>query len=225
MKKRFSFLILTLIVLNSLTIEEEDNITVINGDYKANFKLQENNDYIYHINSTNYTYLFKSDKSFKDLILYQNEENGELIECPRICILKKDSYKKIYINKNKNITDDIIITIESGLYLENINLIKSYGKYEENKIFLLSKSNLVIYESSVDYIAFYDTEIKAIDIQCLIYKEEITLEDIMTVNPKYFKEDCRGINKINKNDIFFNSNGIKSRYKTSKIFISTIKFR
>ena len=116
MKKRFSFLILTLIVLNSLTIEEEDNITVINGDYKANFKLQENKDYIYLLNSTNYTYVFKSDKSFKDLILYQNEENGELIECPRICILKKDSYKKIYINKNKNITEDIIITIESGLY-------------------------------------------------------------------------------------------------------------
>ena len=130
MKKRFSFLILTLIVLNSLTIEEEDNITVINGDYKANFKLQENKDYIYLLNSTNYTYLFKSDKSFKDLILYQNEENGELIECPRICILKKDLYKKIYINKNKNITEEIIITIESGLYLENINLIKSYLKYE-----------------------------------------------------------------------------------------------
>ena len=92
MKKIFYFLILTLIILNSLTFEE-DNITVINGDYKAKFNLLENDDYIYLLNSTNYTYLFKSDKSLKDLILYQNEENGELIECPRICILKKDSYK------------------------------------------------------------------------------------------------------------------------------------
>ena len=215
MKQIFIFFIWNLIILNTLTIEE-DNITIINGDYNTKFNLLENKDYIYLLNSTNYTYLFKSDKSLKDLILYQNKEDGELIECPRICILRKDSYKKIYINKNKNITEDIIITIESGIYLENINLIKSYGKYEENKIFLLSENNLVIYESTVDYIAFFDTEIKAIDIQCLIYKEELSLEDIMTVNPKYFKKDCRGINIINKNDIFLVQMEIRTGIKPVK---------
>ena len=130
--------------------------------------------------------------------------------------LKKIHINLIYINKNKNVTEDIIITIESGLYIENINLIKSYGKNEENKIFLLSENNLVIYESTVDNIAFYDTEIKAIDIQCSIYKEELTLEDIMTVNPKYFKEDCRGINIIKKNDIFLVQLELRSGIKPVK---------
>ena len=216
---------LALLFANISSIFKEAQI-LINGDYSGTITLPKlaNESFIYSLgmNSKNYTYLFKSNVSIEGLITYQDKEGGELIDCPRICVLRRGTFKLIYINKNHNNAEGVKITIESGLYQEKINSIKLEGDYEENRIFLLPQNTLRIFESKVDYVAFFDTEYKAIDIQCLYYQEKITLDDIMKVNPLYFKEDCRGVNKIKENEVFIVQMEIRTNIKTVKSLIQPL---
>ena len=131
---------LTLLFANISSTFKEARIS-INGDYSGTITLPKEAEetFIYSLdtNSKNYTYLFKSNVSIEGLITYQDKEGGELIDCPRICVLRRGTFKLIYINKNHNNTEGIKITIESGLYQEKINSIKQRrnkrGKCERNK--------------------------------------------------------------------------------------------
>ena len=44
----------------------------------------------------------------------------------------------------------------------------------------------------------------------------------MKVNPLYFKEDCRGVNKINKNEVFIVQMEIRTNIKTVKSLIQPL---
>ena len=94
--------VLALLFANISSTFKEAQI-LINGDYSGTITLpkEANESFIYSLgmNSKNYTYLFKSNVSIDGLITYQDKEGGELIDCPRICVLRRGTFKQIYINK------------------------------------------------------------------------------------------------------------------------------
>ena len=177
----------------------------LNGEYNDTIILNnENNmEYIFHINNSEYTYFFESAKGNGYIHYTYN------YSCPNLCIVQYDSetdmhYNKVYLNYYRNATEqNIVIKIYS---IKDFNG-KIFSIKAVDDIFstidpIKESKSIYIFESFSNYISYISTIDNKASILYTEYKSEMTISDILDVNKKYFKEFGGKINDLRANTMY-----------------------
>ena len=182
--------------------EGEEDID-LNGEYEKTIIInkENNKEYIFHVNNTEYIYLFQSENS-EGYIHY-----GYNISCPNLCALQygiPNHSNKVHINYNRNATEnDIIIKITT---IKNFNGVITSIKTKDfmyNSISPLSTPKAIfIFEGLNDYILYIKSLDNSISIKKAEYSKEMNINDILEINPKYFEDCDNEINELNINKIY-----------------------
>ena len=183
--------------------EGEEDI-YLNGEYESLITLnsQNNKEYIFHLNNSDYTYFFESE-NLEGYIHY-----GYNISCTsKLCALKYGGFShknKVHLNYYRNATgNNINIKITSVKnYKGIINSIKTKD-YLINDISPIPVSkNILLFEGLVDYILYIKSLDNTISISIAEYNNEMSIDDILNINPKYF-DNCNGeLIELNKGKIY-----------------------
>ena len=175
----------------------------LNGEYNETIVINnENNmEYIFHINNSDYIYFFESIRG-NGYIHY-----GYNRSCPNLCVVQFDSEtqdNKVYLNYYRNATEqNIVVKISSIKDFKGKIISRKLVNEQINEIepIKISKSIYII-ESFSDYILYSKSIDNSITLLCTEYKNEMTKSDILNVNRNYFKECGGKINELNSNTIY-----------------------
>ena len=170
----------------SLTKEYSDTI-VINE--------KNNIEYVFQINNKDYLYIFQVEGE-KGYIHYDNN-----YPCPNLCIVhypNQLNQQSVHINYYRNATNkDVIIKISSIKYdYKNLKVISvNFLKEHQDNIIPLGFPKLFyVFEGFVDFVSYFQTSAENIQIKYAEYNTNMTGEDIINMNEKYF-QDCNGVIK------------------------------
>ena len=196
----------------------------LNGEYTDSIVVSDENntEYIFHINNSDYIYIFESERG-NGYIHY-----GYNKSCPNLCIVQYGSTihdNKVYLNYYRNATEQNIVIRISSIkdYKGVINSLKAVD-YQINKIEPVKNSKTIyIFESFYNYILYTDTIDKSISILCAEYNNDMTISDILDVNKKYFKECSSKINEFKLNSIYIFAILSESYNKPYKILLQPKK--
>ena len=169
--------------------EGEEDI-YLNGEYNDTITLNKDNnkEYIFYINNSEYIYLFQSDNR-EGYIHY-----GYNKSCPnKLCSLQyglPNHKNKVHLNYYRNATEDnIIIKITT---IKNYNGIILSMKTKDSIINeispLMAQKNILIFEPLEDYILYIKSLDNTISIKMAEYSDEVGIYDILDINQKYFDE-------------------------------------
>ena len=175
----------------------------LNGEYNDTIILNKDNnlEYIFHINNTDYIYFFESDNG-TGYIHY-----GYNSSCPNFCVVQKDGdfhKNKVHLNYNRNASDQNIIIIITSMigYEGKITSYKYVNETSSTIEPINSSKSIYIIESFFDYVSFMKVFDDTMSVKCAIYSKEMEKSDILDVNEKYFS-NCDGqINEMELNTIY-----------------------
>ena len=174
----------------------------LNGEYEETIILNKDNnlEYIFHINNTDYIYFFESENG-NGYIHY-----GYNKSCPNLCIVQKDGEthrNKVYLNYYRNASEqNIVVKITSVKdYKGKINTMKTVNEIMSTIEPVKATKSILVFESFFDYILYIKAFDKTISLKCGEYNKEMTKSDILDINEKYFK-DCDQFNELKLNTIY-----------------------
>ena len=175
----------------------------LNGEYSESIVIsnENNTEYIFHINNSDYTYFFESERGSGYIHYGYNKS------CPNLCIVQHGSPihdNKVYLNYYRNATEqNVVVRISSTRdYKGVINSIKTTD-FQLNSIESIKRSkSIYIFESFYNYILYTETIDKSISILCTEYNKDMSKSDILDLNKKYFKDCSNKINELRLNTIY-----------------------
>ena len=183
--------------------DEGEKDIYLNGEYNENIVINNDNnmEYIYHINNTDYIYFFESDRG-NGYIHY-----GYNKSCPNLCVVQFGSKmhdNKVYLNYYRNATEqNIVIKITSVKNFKGkINSLKAVDQQINSIDPIKISTSIYILESFYDYILYTNSIDNSISLLCAKYDKEMSKDDILDVNKKYFKECGDRINELTSNTIY-----------------------
>ena len=179
--------------------EGEEDI-YLNGEYEKNIILNKDNnkEYIFHVNNADYIYFFESDND-NGFIHY-----GYNISCTKICTLQLNNYyDQLHINYYRNATNDNINIKVSSRKVNDVIIRSIKSKDTQiNDISPISKTkNIIIFEGYIDYILYTKALDNSIEIKLGEYNAEMTIDSILNIDEKYFK-NCNELTRLNNNKIY-----------------------
>ena len=174
--------------------ENYENIIKLNSD--------NNKEYIFHINNSDYIYIFENVNGEEGYIHY-----GYNISCPKLCVVQygnSEHKNKIHLNYYRNATgNNIIIKISSiKNYNGNILSLKTKDSIIDNITPLILPKNILIFEPLSDYILYTRTIDNRISIKKAEYIKEISINDILNINEKYFDDFDNEITVLNQGKMY-----------------------
>ena len=182
--------------------EGEEDI-YLNGEYERTITLnkQNNKEYIFYVNNSDYTYFFQSENG-EGYIHY-----GYNISCPKICALKYGGFShnnKVHLNYYRNASESNFVIKISSIknFKGTINSIKTQNYIMSDISPIKSSKNIILFEGLVDYILYIKSLDNTVAIEMAEYKNEMSINDILDINQKYF-DTCNGeINELKGNKIY-----------------------
>jgi hypothetical protein len=159
----------------------------LNKEYEETIIINKDNntEYIFTIDTTEYIYFFKSNTS--GYIHYEINN-----PCSSLCVLQKNGMNhnnKVYLNINRNITEnDIVIEIKSVKNFKGYIQSLEATNIDTDYISEIPEKIILIAEPKVDYIFYYKKSDDSVNYYYTEYKETITISDIVNINKEHFKE-------------------------------------
>ena len=176
------------ILLTKSTSEVPKIIEItLNKEYEETIIINKDNntEYIFTIDTTEYIYFFKSNTS--GYIHYEINN-----PCSSLCVLQKNGMNhnnKVYLNINRNITEnDIVIEIKSVKNFKGYIQSLEATNIDINYISEIPEKIILIAEPKVDYIFYYKKSDDSVNYYYTEYKETISISDIVNINKEHFKE-------------------------------------
>ena len=183
--------------------EGEEDI-YLNDNYENTIKLNKDNnkEYIFHVNNSNYIYLFEN-KNGEDGYVHYGYNNS----CSKLCILQYGipvHKNKIHLNYYRNATEnDVVIKISS---IKNYNgliiSLKTKDSIFDRIAPLLLPKNILIFEGLSDYILYLKSLDNRISIKKAEYTNDMNINDILNINQKYFEDFEDEITLLNSGKIY-----------------------
>lgn len=165
----------------------------INEEGERSYTISPDTTYIFKLNTDRYSYFFIS--SVDDIINYENLES-----CTKFCAIQND-FELMYVNYFHNLKEATEIKVVSKIMNINIDSYKLdspkwsvIGYLDENiiDIFQLTEDNYIYVES-------YD---KSAKFYYAVYDESFTINDMLNLNQKYFKESLDQLLVLRKDIIY-----------------------
>ena len=135
--------------------------------------------YIFNLKTDEFIHFFKSPKD--NIIKYQ-----DLSECPRFCAVKK-SFEYMYINFDRNLGQPVDVFISTKGY--NLNPLSIKTKSPDfASITPILGIDIFIIELTEDNYIYIDSFVESSSFNCFlaVYDDEMTINDIININQKYF---------------------------------------
>ena len=156
-----------------------DEVIEINEEQEKIYTIEPNKRYKINLNTNSYTYFFKS--PIDNIITYPDSK-----KCSKFCVVKQN-IEYMYINYNKNLENQVQIVITSkkvDLYVESIMAESPKLSY----ILPMAGKMIYIFQLTEDNYMYIDSFDKSTRFYYTIYNEEMTPDDIININKKYFTE-------------------------------------
>ena len=169
-----------------------DEFIEINEEIEKTITIESKKRYIININTNLYTYFFKS--PVDDIIEY-----SDFSSCPRFCVVKGDN-NYMYINYDKNLNSSVNVTITSKKMDLNVKSVK----FKSPNFADISpiKKSAYIFQLTEDNYMYIDSYDKSAKFYYALYDENMTPDDIINVNKKYFKDGLDQLMFLPKDKIY-----------------------
>ena len=156
-----------------------NEIIDINEETEKTIEIDPTKRYIVNLNTNIYAYFFKSDAD--DIIAY-----SDLSKCSRFCAVKTD-VDFMYLNYGRNLTSPANVTIISkkvDIYMESYK----FDSPDFSQYLPMGGKMIFIFQLTDDNNVYIDSFDKSSRFYYARYDDNMTPDDIINRNDKYFKE-------------------------------------
>ena len=183
--------------------------------------------HVSYIHEKNYTndLIVEKNTSYEFLVInYKSQyifiSSEDYIQfCPKICFV--EGYDEVRINIDKKAENDFSVKIRE------INTDYSFYTYKakllfDEKLISANNKNMLILQLEQDHVLFLNNifNIESNKIKYLIYNDEISYQEILDLNEKYFKEYTGNVFPITKNKIYIIYLNYNTNYLPNPVYFS-----
>ena len=165
----------------------------IDEEEEKNYTILPNMTYVFKLNTDRFAYFFIS--SVDDIINYENMDN-----CTKFCALQND-FELMYVNFFHNLKEITQIKIISKIININIDSYKLTSP-KFSQIEYMDENIIDIYQITEDNYMYVESYDKSVKFYYAIYDENFTVNDLLNLNPNYFKESLDQFLFLRKNTLY-----------------------
>ena len=171
--------------IENCNLEKTKGYIIYEDNYKKEFLIKKDTTYIF--------FIAKNIKKHQFIYYYTYQGNNKYN-------VPKNNY--ITINPNKNLVQDIYLTIEEKPSI-NVNMLPLYGQTTSYS-FIDDSESLLFIEMSEDFNLYLDNAFKSskTEFKLAEYNNEMTLENILSHDSKYFLDYKESIRSFQKNQLY-----------------------
>ena len=171
--------------IENCNLEKTKGYIIYEDNYKKEFLIKKDTTY--------YFFIAKNIKKHQFIYYYTYQGNNKYN-------VPKNNY--ITINPNKNLVQDIYLTIEEKPSI-NVNMLPLYGQTTSYS-FIDDSESLLFIEMSEDFNLYLDNAFKSskTEFKLAEYNNEMTLENILNHDSKYFLDYKESIRSFQKNQLY-----------------------
>ena len=165
----------------------------INEETEMILEIDAKKRYIINLNTNLYTYFFKSDAD--DIISYSNLE-----KCSRFCGVKTN-VDFMYLNYDRNLNSSVNVTIISkkvNLHIESVKL----KSPQFSQFIPISGKRIFVFQITEPNDMYIDSFDRSSKFYYAAYDDNMTPDDIINRNDKYFKEGLGQFLHLPKDQIY-----------------------
>ena len=166
---------------------------IIDEEGEKNYTILPDRTYIFKLNTDKYAYFFIS--SVDDIIHYDNFDS-----CTKFCAIQTN-FEYMYVNYYYNLKEKTEIKVISKAMNINIDSYK-LNSPKLSRVEYMDENIIDIFELKEDNYMLVESYDKSVKLYYAIYDEDFTVNDLLNLNDKYFKEGIDEIISLKKNIIY-----------------------